>query len=207
VIERGLSVNGCGRLSRLTGSAADPPRAPQSVSDDGDLAGAMASYFELFAAGLQSCAVRWIEYEDSVTRTPLLAACLPVFELANGASTCDGGGGAGQWSKLLGVSCVDMNIMVDLPTLKAHAQYPQFKAAYEAATKTCPSIQVSDSVRADMQARINQAGATCSAGRPGRDKCPNGATCLDPKASGARLAGARALAALALVAAGAAAWA
>ena len=179
------------------------------MSDDGDLAGAMASYFELFAAGLQSCTVRWIEYEDSVTKTPLLAACLPVFELANGESTCDGGGGASQWSKLLGVSCVDMNIMVDLATLKAHAQYPHFKEAYEAATKTCPSIQLSDSVREDMQARINQAGATCSAGRPGRDKCPNGAVCLDPagKASGARPAGARALAALALVAAAAAAWA
>jgi hypothetical protein len=26
---------------------------------------------------------------------------------------------AGQWSKLLGVSCVDMNIIVDLPTLEA----------------------------------------------------------------------------------------
>ena len=98
---------------------------------------------ELFAAGVQSCEVRWMEYETVSTATKVLAACLPIFELANGLSSCDGDGvAAGQWSKLLGVSCVDMNIIVDLPTLEAHAQYPQFKAAYEAATKTCPSIQV-----------------------------------------------------------------
>ena len=103
----------------------------------------MASYFELFATGLRGCTVRWTRYEDAVTGTELLAACVPIFELANGLSSCDGDGvAAGQWSKLLGVSCVDMNIIVDLPTLEAHAQYPQFKAAYEAATKTCPSIQV-----------------------------------------------------------------
>ena len=104
------------------------------MPDDGDLAGAMASYYELFAAGVQvrqrdrrragaevgpafsllqlyscrsvwgpacvclgrpdspslvrqTCEVRWMKYEDAVTGTDLLAACLPVFELANGVRT------------------------------------------------------------------------------------------------------------------------
>ena len=113
-----------------------------------------------------------------MTGTELLAACVPIFELANGLSSCDGDGvAAGQWSKLLGVSCVDMNIIVDLPTLEAHAQYPQFKAAYEAAAKSCPTIVISDSVRADMQARVGAAGGSCSGSYPARDKCPAGDSC------------------------------
>jgi hypothetical protein len=82
------------------------------VADDGDLAGAMASYYELFAAGVQTCSVRWMPYTTASTKTDVLAACLPIFELANGASSCDGTTPTGQWSKLLGVSCVDINIMV-----------------------------------------------------------------------------------------------
>ena len=74
------------------------------MSDNGDLAGAMASYYELFAAGVQTCEVRWMEYETASTATKVLAACLPIFELANGKSTCDGAGPSNQWSKLLGVS-------------------------------------------------------------------------------------------------------
>jgi hypothetical protein len=135
-------------------------RAPQNVPDDGDLAGAMASYYELFAAGVQTCEVRWLKYEDVVTGTDLLAACLPVFELANGVSTCDSAAPTSQWSKLLGVSCVDINIMVDLQTLERHPQYLQFKEAYETQTKQCPNIDLSDSIRSDMQARVGSS-ATC----------------------------------------------
>lgn len=146
------------------------------MPDGGDLAGAMAPYFELFAAGLQDCEARWIKYTDVLTGTDLLAACLPIFQLSNGQSTCDGGGSDG-WSKLLGVSCIDMNMMADLPTLEAHPQYPQFRAAYEEKAKKCPNIVVSDTQREDMQATVGQAGARCRNGRPGGDKCPNGATC------------------------------
>ena len=80
-----------------------------SVPDNGDLPTAMANYYSVFATGLQSCDLRWIKYADVVTGTELLAGCLPVFERSSGA-TCDtsGGGGGGD---LLGVTCMDMNII------------------------------------------------------------------------------------------------
>ena len=54
--------------------------------------------------------------------------------------------------------------MVDLPTLVRHPQYPAFKEAYETQTKKCPAIELSDSIRSDMQARVGTAAACRRAG-------------------------------------------
>ena len=59
---------------------------------------------------------------------------------------------------------MDINIMVDLPTLERHPQYPAFKEAYEAQTRKCPAIELSDSIRSDMQARVGTAAACRRAG-------------------------------------------
>ena len=51
-----------------------------SVPDGGDLEGIMSNYFQYFAYGTRTCSVRWIEYEDSITATTLLAGCLPFYD-------------------------------------------------------------------------------------------------------------------------------
>ncbi len=81
-----------------------------SIPDNGDLPTAMANYYSVFASGLQSCDLRWIKYADVVTGTELLAGCLPVFERSSGA-TCDTSSGGGDAAHLLGVTCMDINMI------------------------------------------------------------------------------------------------
>ena len=97
---------------------------------------------------------------------------------------------------------MDMNIMVDLPTLERQPGYAGFKEAYEGQTRQCPTIELSESIRSDMQARVGST-ATCSNGRPGRDKCPAGNVCASPTGDGPKPShGARGWASLTALATG-----
>ena len=95
---------------------------------------------------LDPCKLRWTKYNDYYTGKELLGACLASFELeSSGAKTsCNGGlSGLGEQGdsrvpKLIGVGCVDMNLVVDLPTLESHAGYNDFWAEVQSDMKACP---------------------------------------------------------------------
>ena len=95
---------------------------------------------------LDPCKLRWTKYNDYYTGKELLGACLASFELESpGAQTsCNGGlSGLGEQGdsrvpKLIGVGCVDMNLVVDLPTLEIHPGYTDFWAEVQSDMKACP---------------------------------------------------------------------
>ena len=95
---------------------------------------------------LDPCKLRWTKYNDYYTGKELLGACLASFELeSSGAKTsCNGGlsglgeAGDSRVPKLIGVGCVDMNLVVNLTTLESHPGYNDFWAEVKNDMKACP---------------------------------------------------------------------
>jgi len=92
------------------------------------VADTMASYFQLFAASIDSTVPRWNEYADSVSGVQLLASCLPVYDRS------------GSTKNLAGVVCMDMNVVIDLPTFKAKPGYATVAESMRSASTSCPVI-------------------------------------------------------------------
>ena len=125
----------------------------------------MASYFQVLAPMLSPCKLRWTLYNDYYTGQELLGACLASFELesANSKTSCNGGlSGLGEQGdtrvpKLIGVGCVDMNLVVDLPTLRNHANFTDFETKMEQEMKACPMVELTEG---QMETLRNEAGGT-----------------------------------------------
>jgi len=99
----------------------------RAVADGGNLNDAMSSYYKVFADRLTSAdTVRWILYEEYITGTELLAGCLPFYDRRDA-----------QRPALLGVTCMDINVIADLPTLRANPGWQDFERAMEADSRSC----------------------------------------------------------------------
>jgi len=132
--------------------------------DNADLGAVMSKYFLYYALGTRSCNVRWIEYADWITNEPLLAGCLPFYSPTASAETAD----------LRGVSCVDMNMVVPLVTMKQHGSYNEFQCQTDFVSQTCESLYLRD---CDLAAMRREAGTTC----PGDKACTaSDGYCVDP---------------------------
>ena len=91
----------------------------------------MAGCFQILAPMVQPCKVRWIQYADYYTGATLLGACLASFEKESHTSptSCNGGlSGLGEQDdarvpKLIGVGCVDMNLVGSLEQLALQPEY------------------------------------------------------------------------------------
>ena len=100
----------------------------QAVPDDGDLAYAMAMYYQVLAPSLAPCQTRYTEYTDLVSGKKLLAACTPAYEKTSSAAenSCNGGldglgdSGSSVVAQLLGVVCMDMDMIVALDLSLIH---------------------------------------------------------------------------------------
>jgi len=99
------------------------------VRSSAPVATIMAKYYQLFAATIESDAVRWTMYQDSVTGTPLLAGCLPVYDRS------------GTIPELVGVSCMDINVIVSLDTLWQKPRYKEMWEAMDKVTRECPKLK------------------------------------------------------------------
>ena len=130
---------GAGADSSVTKRLACESQGISHVIDDtsGDkLANAMASYFKLLSPMLSPCQTRWVNYTDSLTGTELLGACMAAYQKVSGSSStsCQGGldglgeVGDARTPALLGVACIDMNLIVDLNTVRARPDWPTFDA-------------------------------------------------------------------------------
>ena len=132
---------------------------------------AMASYFNVLAPMLSPCKLRWTLYNDYYTGQELLGACLASFELesANSATSCNGGlsglgeKGDGRVPKLIGVGCVDMNLVVDLPTLRDHPEYDEFWTDVESDMKSCPMVTLTEAQMQTLRAEAGGDSAMCGA--------------------------------------------
>ena len=118
---------------------------------------------------LNPCKLRWTKYNDYYTGKELLGACLASFEReSSGAKTsCNGGlSGLGEQGdsrvpKLIGVGCVDMNLVVDLPTLENHAGYADFWAKVQNDMKACPRKSLTVDQMETLRAEASGASARC----------------------------------------------
>jgi len=143
----------------------------------------MASYFQVLAPMLSPCKLRWTLYNDYYTGQQLLGACLASFELesANSATSCNGGlsglgeNGDSRVPKLIGVGCVDMNLVVDLGpelgqpgypeagTLRAHPEWDTFWAKVESDMAVCPRIELTKGQMETLRGEAGGASAMCGA--------------------------------------------
>merc|ERR550537_2019333 len=115
------------------------------VPDGGDLGDAMAGYFEYFAKAVpdaqkgENVPVRWIEYTDAWGGVEkLMAACTPVYAPVGEKD-------------LEGVACMDMNVIIDLETLKAKEDWPQLQAAIDAESRQCVDLDISQTLIDDLR--------------------------------------------------------
>merc|ERR1711924_445893 len=104
----------------------------QKVGDGGDLAKAMSSYYSYFAASINAVKPRWVKYNDWITDQELLSACLSVYDTRETPK------------ELLGVVCMDVNVIATLPTLQSLSSYDKFEEAYQEDTKACQKAKLSD---------------------------------------------------------------
>jgi len=140
-----------------------------ATDDNGDLASTMAGYYKVLAPMLKPCVTRWVSYDDTYTGERLLGACLASFEKlsVSDATSCNGGlnglgdTGDGRVPTLIGVSCVDINLVVPLDVLEAHPEWSEFSAQVEAEMSSCSRVSVTE---AQMETLRQQAGsdAVCS---------------------------------------------
>jgi hypothetical protein len=111
------------------------------IEDGSDLASMMTDYYKYFIWGLKvqdamNMKPKWIKYTDSWVGGPLLAGCTAVFDDAQLQANN---------VELLGVACMDMNIIVELmqtPTsFQNRAQYSNFFTAMNDEMKVCFDVK------------------------------------------------------------------
>jgi hypothetical protein len=112
---------------------------PYQVPDGEPLADVMVDYYKYFSNGLSASdpileTVRWTEYTDAWTETAkLLAGCMPVYDSTKKAN--------GEVD-LIGVTCMDMNVIVPLQgsgnnPLENRDNYNAFKLEIERQSSLC----------------------------------------------------------------------
>jgi len=124
------------------------------ISQAAGLDGAMASYYKYFATTYRGCeedALRWVEFDDAITCTRLLAGCMPIF---------DG-------NTLFGVTCMDASVIASLDELQATPGWSAFHDEYVADSRKCayhprPDL-VSLRAAAGDSNRIGGVDVTCAA--------------------------------------------
>jgi hypothetical protein len=114
------------------------------VEDGADLGSIMSKFFLYFAKGVQSCTVRWTEYDDIISKKTLLAGCLPFYG-PNNENPPSG-------RPFRGVSCMDINVVVDLDTVKADSNYEAFKCQTDQVSKQCAALYLRDCDLAQLRA-------------------------------------------------------
>ncbi|CAJ1422476.1 unnamed protein product [Effrenium voratum] len=102
------------------------------IPDGGDLANIMSRYYQYFAAGVEICTPSFTKYQDSVTRTELWPACLPAYDRT------------GLEPALLGVTCFDLNVMVNPSVLRSQSYWPDFLCKISDMTKQCRQLDIND---------------------------------------------------------------
>jgi len=124
----GITNEGKTILKRI---ACDNRGVYHEVGANGNLGDVMANYYSFLSVGTDSAKARWREYEDKVSKQTLLAACVPAFDKRQTPR------------KLLGVACMDMNVLSDLDTFKTSAGYDDFEGSVREAQRFCAPFRLS----------------------------------------------------------------
>ena len=96
--------------------------------------------------------------------TTLIAACLASFKPESHLTSCNGGLDSlsdGKVPELLGVSCIDLNMLVPLNVIQAHSDWSSFEARILLDRKSCPEVKLSHPQMETLRAAVS-ADAVCS---------------------------------------------
>lgn len=104
-----------------------------SLSDSAGLGTVMSSYYTYFAAAVTDKRARWVLYDDIVTGTELLSACAPMYDNTDTN---------GLISVIMGVLCMDMNIIESLTQLRARSDWNDLYSRVVADTDECSDMWV-----------------------------------------------------------------
>eukprot|EP00929_Paragymnodinium_shiwhaense_P038093 TRINITY_DN20191_c0_g1_i1.p1 TRINITY_DN20191_c0_g1~~TRINITY_DN20191_c0_g1_i1.p1 ORF type:complete len:637 (+),score=37.27 TRINITY_DN20191_c0_g1_i1:136-2046(+) len=129
------------------------------VPDGGDIASIMSNYYMPLAASMNSPRARWLTYKDMGTGTDLVSACCPIYD------------SSAEVRLLNGVACMDLNVVIDLPTFSWKEDYN--RAWYEMlnSATTCSTGNISDA-HLDFFRRKHPAGGACKACDMDDSDCP-----------------------------------
>ena len=138
------------------------------MSDNGNLADAMADYYTFLAPLTAPCQVRWRDYTDIVTGEAMLAACLPAYKKADtGSADSCSGGTAGTMPQLLGVACMDTSLIVSKATLQARPDAQEFFDLVAADQAACGTVATPTEAQLEtLRARITFGNAVCGTASP-----------------------------------------
>lgn len=132
------------------------------VQDGADLTHVMSQYYSFFTSGQEVCKSAFTAYTDVVTGAELWPACLPMYDRT-----------ASQ-AQLLGVTCMDINVIADPETLKKQAGWSDLTCKMSDMTKQCRPMHVTECHLEKMR-RAYSVESTCDASNF-KETCP----CVDP---------------------------
>eukprot|EP00397_Hematodinium_sp_SG-2012_P004924 GEMP01004939.1.p1 GENE.GEMP01004939.1~~GEMP01004939.1.p1 ORF type:complete len:699 (+),score=137.57 GEMP01004939.1:172-2268(+) len=116
-----------------------------NIPDGGNIGLVMSAYYKYFASGVTNRVPRWVSYDDVILGESLMSACLPAYFN----------------DTLLGVGCMDVNMLIRLNTLKGKTEYASFIRQVQASSSTCAVFDLSDDKLESIRA---EAGTECSGG-------------------------------------------
>ncbi|CAE8646284.1 unnamed protein product [Polarella glacialis] len=138
------------------------------VSDTADLPQIMAAYYAYFAVGQASCSPSFSRYADANTAQILYAGCLPMLDRT------------AYNSSLLGVACMDVNMLAPIGQLKAQPNlaWEQLACEMSDVTKKCRRMHLTDCSLEKLRLQVStesMCGVSANAASVQTQKCP----CLD----------------------------
>ena len=121
------------------------------IADGGNLNSVMASYFQYFASGLAQSdpEVRFVQYADALTGQELLAGCVAAFDRTLSPAS------------LIGVTCMDVNMIVDIDTLKAQSSWNKFAARVVSDTTKCTPVNLAYPGLEELRRRVDPSNSMC----------------------------------------------
>ena len=138
-----------------------------SVADSADLSTVMSSYYTYFAAAVTDTNARWVLYNDFATGTELLSACAPMYDNADSN---------GLVSVLMGVLCMDINIIESVEQLRQRSDWNDLYSRVLADTDQCTAMWVgldTETEQYDALEYIRQGAVTEGAQTCGSDYAPD----------------------------------
>merc|ERR1719253_1037373 len=104
------------------------------ISDDqsSDLGKYMSDYFMFFGSAKESDKVRWVNYEDAALGAELMAGCLPAYDQSQAHIS------------LMGVVCMDMNVLLSISELKDKVDFKRFLDEIDEDNLKCWLLDYSD---------------------------------------------------------------
>jgi len=114
------------------------------VADGSDLAKVMSSYFEYFAHGQEMCSSSFVKYTAFGPGHVLYAGCMPMYDRTSPSP------------ELLGVTCMDINMVEDISVMKQEAGWKHLMCVASDMTKMCRHVDLQECQRQKIRLSVSK---------------------------------------------------